>query len=318
VLDFPGTQRSRARAVDTLVQELTPFLEVSLPPLWRREHGVLAALVQDAGGPLDLLFVALFAVVAPVIDYLVYWPAFRRRSLTDPAGARRSLWTWGIVGGWTLVAIGAALWIARDRPWKSLGLTVPDGWRLWTSIGLFLLLAAYHLLAVASLARSSEARASLRGQFGTLTALLPHTRTELYRFGGVSLTAGFSEEFLYRGYFVWAFSPWLGWWGAAALSLPFFAVGHLYQGWKGVLRTGVVGALYTGVVALFGSLWPAIALHALLDLGSGTMAWLALREGGGEGGGVEAGPAAEPSAVPGGGSSPAPTAPGTAPDRDGT
>ncbi len=36
---------------------------------------------------------------------------------------------------------------------------------------------------------------------------------------------------------------------------------------------------YTLAVALLGSLWPATALHALVDLGSGTMAWLALREG---------------------------------------
>ena len=53
---------------------------------------------------------------------------------------------------------------------------------------------------------------------------------------------------------------------------------HLYQGWDGVLRTGLVGTCYTLVVAIFGSLWVAIALHALLDLGSGTMAWLALRK----------------------------------------
>jgi uncharacterized protein len=144
---------------------------------------------------------------------------------------------------------------------------------------LFLLLAAYLASAVAALARSSDARASMRSQIGTLTAVLPHTRTEMYWWGGASLTAGFCEEFLYRGYFVWALSPWLGWWGAAALSLSFFAIGHLYQGWNGVLRTGMVGAIFTLVVALFGSLWPAVALHALIDFGHGMMAWLALREG---------------------------------------
>ncbi len=41
----------------------------------------------------------------------------------------------------------------------------------------------------------------------------------------------------------------------------------------------MAGAFFTMVVAIFGSLWPAIALHALIDLGSGIMAWLALREG---------------------------------------
>lgn len=227
----------------------------------------------------DLLFVALFAVVGPLIDYSVFWPAYRRLSQADPAWARRWLWASAIGHQWTVVTFGAALWVASDRSWTSFGFTAPDGWRLWTPIALFLLLSAYHVLAVRTLARSSDARASLRQQIGPLTAVVPHTRTELYWFGGVSLTAGFCEEFLYRGYFLWVFAPWLGWWGAAALSLPFFAVAHLYQGWNGVLRTGMVGAFFTLVVAIFDSLWPAIALHALVDLGAGIMAWLVLREG---------------------------------------
>jgi membrane protease YdiL (CAAX protease family) len=119
----------------------------------------------------------------------------------------------------------------------------------------------------------------MRQQIGTLTTFLPHTRTDLVRFGGVSLTAGFCAEFLYRGYFIWVFAPWLGWWGAAALSLLLFASGHAFQGWNGALGTGIVGAIFTLVVAIFGSLWPAIALHALHDLGGGMIAWLALREG---------------------------------------
>jgi uncharacterized protein len=227
----------------------------------------------------DLLFVAIFAVVGPLIDYAVSWPAYRRLSQADPAWARRWLWASAIGHLWALVAFGAALWVAGGRSWTSFGFTVPAGWRLWTAVGLFLLLAAYYVLAVATLARSAEARASLRRQAGPLAPLLPHTRTELCWFGGVSLTAGFGEEFLYRGYFLWTFAPWLGWWGAAALSLLLFAVAHAYQGWNGVLRTGLMGAVFTLVVAIFNSLWPAIALHALSDLGAGVMAWLALREG---------------------------------------
>jgi membrane protease YdiL (CAAX protease family) len=132
---------------------------------------------------------------------------------------------------------------------------------------------------VATVARSSESRATLRQQIGKLATLLPHTRTELAWFGGVSLTAGFCEEFLFRGYFIWVFAQWLGWWGAAALSLAIFASGHAFQGWNNALRTGIIGAIFTLAVAIFDSLWPAIALHALFDFGQGTIAWLALREG---------------------------------------
>ena len=35
----------------------------------------------------DLLYVAYFAVVGPVIDYVFFWPAFRRRSQADPVRA---------------------------------------------------------------------------------------------------------------------------------------------------------------------------------------------------------------------------------------
>lgn len=92
----------------------------------------------------DLLYVALFAVALPLWDSLVYWPAFHRQARADPARARPRLWRGAIAGAWALVAVGAALWAANDRSWASFGFTVPDGWRLWTSIGLFLLLAGYH------------------------------------------------------------------------------------------------------------------------------------------------------------------------------
>lgn len=226
----------------------------------------------------DLVFVALFAVIGPLLDYALLWPAHRRLSETDAAWTRRWLWAWAIANQWFVVAFGAALWIASDRSWTTFGFTVPDGWRLWAAIGLFLLLAAYLASAIVTLIRSPDARASVRGQFGPAVAVLPHRRSELYWFGGVSVTAGFCEEFLFRGYFIWTLSPWLGWWGAAALSLLIFATGHLYQGWNGVLRTGIVGAGFTLVVAIFDSLWPAISLHALVDLGNGSMAWVALRE----------------------------------------
>ncbi len=263
----------------------------------------------------DLLYVSLFAVAFPLWDYLVFWPAFHRQPRTDPARARTRLWTGNIGYLWTLVAVGVALWVANDRSWTSFGFSVPDGWRLWTSIALFLLLAAYHAYAVATLARSSEARASMRQQFGKLTTFMPHTRTEMYWFGGVSLTAGFCEEFLYRGYFLWVFSPWLGWWGAAALSLPFFAMAHVYQGWNGVLRTGMIGAFFTLVVAIFDSLWPAIALHALLDLGQGMIAWLALRELPASGDVMEVERPTETQLASGVQSSPVQAEPGAAPDR---
>ena len=226
---------------------------------------------------LDLLFVILIAVVWPLFDYLVLWPAFLRRVQTGPARARKWIWAVTIAEQWALVAAGIALWWSNERDWASLGLLLPEGWRLWGSVGLVLLLAAFQARTASRVARSPRAQASVRKQLGTLAALLPHARAELGWFVALSLTAGFCEEFLFRGYFIWAFEAWLGWWGAAALSALFFAILHAYQGLNGVIRSGIIGVLLTLAVAVFRSLLPAIELHAVVDIGSGTIVWLAVR-----------------------------------------
>jgi len=92
----------------------------------------------------------------------------------------------------------------------------------------------------------------------------------------LSLSAGFCEEFIFRGYLIWVFQPVFGLWGAAAFSIFAFAMAHAYQGAKGILGTGAVGFLLTLVVLISGSLLPAIALHALVDIGQGLIAWLVL------------------------------------------
>jgi len=109
-------------------------------------------------------------------------------------------------------------------------------------------------------------------------ALAPHTRRELAWWAAVSLSAGFSEELLFRGYLIWAFRPLLGLWGAAALSLVVFAVAHAYHGAAGALATGIVGAFLTLVVLILGSLWPAVAIHLVIDLQQGFAAWLVLQK----------------------------------------
>jgi membrane protease YdiL (CAAX protease family) len=115
-------------------------------------------------------------------------------------------------------------------------------------------------------------------ELGELAKMLPHSQSELRWFVAPSLTAGFCEEFLFRGYLIWAFTPALGWWGAAVLSLLAFTAGHAYQGKSGALKAAFVGGLFTLFVLVCGSLIPAMVLHALIDASSGVIAWLVLRD----------------------------------------
>lgn len=102
---------------------------------------------------------------------------------------------------------------------------------------------------------------------GDIAALLPRNRPELGWGAALSVNAGVVEEALFRlalpallvvvtGEPVSAF----------LLAALVFGALHAYQGWVGVLATGVVGLLFTALYVVSGSIGLAILVHALFDL----------------------------------------------------
>ena len=213
-----------------------------------------------------------------IVDHFVTWPAFLRRAQSDAPSARLRLWAVWMTLLWSLTVIGTGIWLWDQRAWMALGLSVPQGWQLWGSVIFIAGFAAFQALSALKIARISGPKPKLRAQLGELAKMLPHSQSELRWFIAASLTAGICEEFLFRGYLIWAFTPVLGWWGAAVLSLLAFTAGHVYQGRSGALRAALGGGFFTLFVLVSGSLFPAMALHALIDAGSGVIAWLILRD----------------------------------------
>jgi membrane protease YdiL (CAAX protease family) len=103
-----------------------------------------------------------------------------------------------------------------------------------------------------------------------LAEFLPRTRSEKGMFVGVSLAAGVGEEIAYRGYAFLALQLLgVGPWVAAGISSVAFGFLHAYQGPVGIVRAGSMGLVFAASVLLTGSLLPAIAAHALIDLVAG-------------------------------------------------
>ena len=82
-----------------------------------------------------------------------------------------------------------------------------------------------------------------------------------------SLSAGFCEEFLYRGFIFWLLAA-AGGRGASQLIIASIAFGlaHCFWGPWGMLWTAILGATFGLVVLWRHNVWPAVAAHALLDL----------------------------------------------------
>ena len=104
----------------------------------------------------------------------------------------------------------------------------------------------------------------------SVDVLLPKTEAEIALWIVVSLTAGFCEEIVFRGYLQKQLQALTG---SAAIAVAgqavCFGIAHGYQGWKNVVVIMVLGVLY-GLLALWRrSTRPGIIAHAASDVYGG-------------------------------------------------
>jgi membrane protease YdiL (CAAX protease family) len=125
---------------------------------------------------------------------------------------------------------------------------------------------------VAGLTLIMIARVSGIEESPMLIHLLPVTARERVAFVGVSLTAGFCEELVFRGFLIATL-------GAATGSTPLaillssgvFGLLHAYQRPSGAVRAAALGALLAAPLIATGSIVPAMIAHATLDLIGGLL-----------------------------------------------
>ena len=104
----------------------------------------------------------------------------------------------------------------------------------------------------------------------SIGGFLPRGPSEVAVWIAVCATAGFCEEFVFRGYLQQQLQAWTG---RPALALLIqsvcFGIGHAYQGIKNVVVITVLGALY-GLLALWRrSTRPGMFAHAWSDVYGG-------------------------------------------------
>jgi membrane protease YdiL (CAAX protease family) len=80
------------------------------------------------------------------------------------------------------------------------------------------------------------------------------------------LFVGVYEEIMARGFLLTRCRDALGGiWGPVLLSSFLFGLGHLYQGWIGVMQTTLFGIVLATLTVRWSTLWPAIFAHAILN-----------------------------------------------------
>ncbi|MDQ6649926.1 MAG: CPBP family intramembrane metalloprotease [Actinomycetota bacterium] len=171
-----------------------------------------------------------------------------------------------------LVALGAvALALAAGATPRTLGLRprVEHSAELLPALAEGFVLSLLVVVLLRWQRRRMPDRALTDRVLRPVAGLLPQTPSERRAFALVAVTAGVTEELLYRGFLVAvvvAVTPGLGFAGALVVSSAFFGAAHAYQGLVGIVLTGLMGAVLASLYLLSGSLLLPMAVHALVDL----------------------------------------------------
>lgn len=103
--------------------------------------------------------------------------------------------------------------------------------------------------------------------------LIPRSSTQVFLFLTLTLTAGFCEEVIYRGYLQRQFAALTqSAAGGIVLQALTFGAGHTYQGWRFVLIISVIGVMFGLLAYRCRSLRPGMIAHFLQDGIGGVLA----------------------------------------------
>jgi hypothetical protein len=119
-----------------------------------------------------------------------------------------------------------------------------------------------------SLLHSDDGRAQLTHALARVAEVVPRTPAERRVWIVAAVSAGVTEEVTYRAFAMSFLASLFGNHNVIAIgvtSSAAFGLAHLYQGWRGVLFTALLGGSLA-VVAVASGLFAAIVVHVIIDL----------------------------------------------------
>lgn len=212
----------------------------------------------------NMLFGLILAAGVPALS----WKSSKRADIC--LLPRVALYFSAAVSQWILAILGAVVIYFGPFAHGDVGfrtVTLRGGFT-WT---LFLVAVSF---AVTTLIVTLQNRGWWPPESALVYRLIPLTRREkVWAVAMVTVSAAVCEEFLYRGYLFHLISQWTSerWWGWGLSSVA-FGLAHIYQGFRGMLRSAVLGSLLALPVVFTGSILPGVIAHFLIDVSA--LLWL--------------------------------------------
>lgn len=202
------------------------------------------------------------AIVLAVLAAISSLSAYSQALVPAPSHSHISLYLSGIIWEWLMVAF---IWLGLRLRKVRMRDVIGGSWPRWFSILRDLGIAILYLL-VANLALGILGRALKATPNRALRSIFPHGHLELAIYLLLTITAGFCEELIFRGYLQRQFAAATKSAGVAlVLQGIAFGASHGYQGWKYMIIIAVYGCFFGLLAHYCKSLRPGMIAHFLQD-----------------------------------------------------
>ena len=219
---------------------------------------------------LQSLLAFILIIVGPLFSYYIERPLLFK----DPSpGKKFKFYRTIILTQWPLAAL--AVFILDPARIFLFSPNTLQSSNFWLRIVLIGLLAGFFIVAllpyincIRGEAARAKTEAAFRRQLGKLLKMLPDSYPERHWFIALSITAGVCEEILFRGFLTRYLTVNFHFplYAAVLITAVAFGLNHIYQGYRGVLQTAIVGLALSGIYLLTGNLLLPMLIHAALDL----------------------------------------------------
>ncbi len=221
-----------------------------------------------------IFLIILLTIVYPISGYLQYKKLKKNTSKDKNQKLKEYrdiiLWSWVplliILLSMPLSGIGL-----NDLGIKSIDLNNSslNKWIIFPAIGLYGIYLLYNIYSILVLKFNKKVRIGLAKKMPKdYKAFLPITKEEKRTWGFVAISAGITEEIVYRGYLFFSLSvlfPNLSIFIILLISTLIFGIGHIYQGRESIKPT-LIGLFFGFFYIVFNSIIPIILLHIFQDL----------------------------------------------------
>lgn len=204
------------------------------------------------------------------ISQAFFFPRYKKQLEENPE-LKQKFYTETIFALWVTATIVAAPLIYFQIPLTDLGIIFNADWRFYLAAGL---LAVTTWILFSSTTIDEESYEKVAASYKEHRYMMPANKTEMIWMNIVSISAGITEEFIFRAYMFWYFNQYSHWMLSVILLNIAFSLSHVWSGKKNMFNAFLLGLFFSAVYIGSGSLLLVMVLHAIVDIYSGRIGLL--------------------------------------------